>query len=294
MKKFRHIVEYLGVAACLFLAKRLPLAFAGAVARSLGDAFFFLGHKRRKIACDNVKRCKIATEEKEVERIVRASFRHMAVLFVEAIRSPKYFGGPDWRSRVTIEAPPESQAILDDPSQGVIFVSAHLGNWEIGISLMSKIKPVLAMVRQMNNPYVERLVREKTHRSEFTTILKNADSVSRLVRFLKGGGMLGILIDQHARFKPMMVDFFGIPAASHTSVARLHMATKAPICIAFSIRNGPMKYTIHIQPPLKYEKTGDKDKDVRAIIEAIHAELEKMIRRYPEQYLWAHRRWRNV
>jgi KDO2-lipid IV(A) lauroyltransferase len=294
VKKLRHIAEYLGVLLCLFLAKRLPLNCSEAVATALGDLFFLLARKRKRIACDNVKRTGIATEKVEIERIVRASFRHMAILVVEALRAPEFFGSADLHEHVTFEIAPESQAFLDDPGQGIICASAHIGNWELGGFLLHRIKPILVVVRNMNNPYVDRLVREKTHRGEFDTTPKNGASGTRLIRVLKKGSMVGLLIDQYARRSPIMADFFGIPSATHTSPARLHISTKAPICIVFVMRRGPMKYTVSVLPPIKYEKTGDRDKDVRTIIETMNAELEKMIRRHPEQYLWAHRRWRDV
>lgn len=294
MKKLRHIVEYIGLVLCLFLAKHLPLAFAELLANGVADAFFFLAIKRRRIACDNVRRSGIATDKTEIERIVRASFRHLTILVVEALKAPDFFGNVDWRDHVTFDIAPESQALIDDPAQGVILASAHLGNWELGTFLLSRMKPVLAVVRKMNNPYADRLVREKTHRREFDTTPKSGGSGMRLVRILRKGGMLGLLIDQHATTKPMMVDFFGVPAATHTSPALLHMVTKSPICMAFGIRHGPMKYTISVSSPLKHERTGDKEHDVRTILEAMNADLERMISRYPEQYLWAHRRWKKA
>ena len=90
----------------------------------------------------------------------------------------------------------------------------------------------------------------------------------------------------------MAVDFFGHPAQTHTSAALLHLVAKAPLCFAACWRTGPMSFELETSPPIKHERTGKKDNDIRAILEELNHHLEGMIRRHPEQYLWAHRRWR--
>jgi len=92
----------------------------------------------------------------------------------------------------------------------------------------------------------------------------------------------------------MMVDFFGVPASTHTSPALLHLVTRAPLSFGYCLRTGRMAYKMVALAPIRHEPTGNKEKDVRAVLQTIHRCLEDAIRAHPEQYLWAHRRWRKV
>ena len=115
---------------------------------------------------------------------------------------------------------------------------------------------------------------------------------SQLVAALKGGAMVALLTDQHARLRGMQVPFFGVPASTHTVAARLHLLTGAPLVFGYTLRTGPMRSRIVAEDPIEIARTGDRDTDVRAILTTVAARLEAAIRRHPEQYLWSHRRWR--
>ena len=106
--------------------------------------------------------------------------------------------------------------------------------------------------------------------------------------------MLAILLDQHARKGGVVVDFFGRPASTHRSAAVLHLATGAPLCFGACIRTGPMKFRIRLAALIRHTSTGNHKQDVQSILERLTHELEARIRTDPEQYLWAHRRWRDV
>jgi KDO2-lipid IV(A) lauroyltransferase len=144
----------------------------------------------------------------------------------------------------------------------------------------------------MNNPYTNELMKKRKPRNRFTLTPKHDADMGRLLTTLKQGSVLALLIDQHARKGGMMIDFFGIPASTHTSHAMLHLITKTPMCFGYCVKTGPMKFKFKALPPIDITKTGKRDDDVKAILAALTKELEDAIRAYPEQYLWAHRRWR--
>ena len=104
--------------------------------------------------------------------------------------------------------------------------------------------------------------------------------------------MAVVLADQHAREHAETIEFFGRPAATYTSPARLHAISGAPVIVGTCIRTGLMKYRLQLSKPLSCRKTGHRRADLRSVLQAITAELEQAIRRHPEQYLWSHRRWR--
>jgi len=100
------------------------------------------------------------------------------------------------------------------------------------------------------------------------------------------------MIDQHATEGRVQVDFFGRPAWTTKAAALLHFTTRAPLVLACAVRTGPLKYEIQAVGPVKIPRTGDRERDARELTQALTREVEHFARRYPEQYLWGHRRWK--
>ena len=292
MKKLRHLLEYALLRPLLALIDCLSLSAAERLMNAIADICFAGAARRRDITCDNVRRSGIAKNEMEVRRIAKHSFRHFLCLIVDSLKSDKYFSDETWRDRVELDVAPETMAILEKPGQGMILISGHLGNWEIAAQVLSYIKPVVGITRDMNNPYTNELMKKRKPRNRFTLTPKHDADMGRLLTTLKQGSVLALLIDQHARKGGMMIDFFGMPASTHTSHAMLHLITKTPMCFGYCVKTGPMKFKFKALPPIDITKTGKRDDDVKAILAALTKELEDAIRAYPEQYLWAHRRWR--
>jgi KDO2-lipid IV(A) lauroyltransferase len=291
-KKLQHLIEYGFTRAVLALIDRLSLSAAERLATVLADIYFSGAARRRGTACDNVRRSGIAENEIEVRKIAKNSFRHFACLIIDSLKSDKYFTEETWQDHVEMDVDPATMELMKKPGQGVILISGHLGNWEIAAQVISYIKPVVGITRNMNNPYVDKLMKKRKPRNRFKLTPKHDADMGRLLVTLKEGNVLALLIDQHARAGSMMIDFFGTPAATHTSHAMLHLITKIPLCFGYCVKTGPMKFKFKALAPITAERTGNRNADVKAILEQLTTELEDAIRAYPEQYLWAHRRWR--
>ncbi len=292
MKKLRHIIEYALLRPLLALIDWLSPRAAERLATVLADIYFSGAARRRGITCDNVRRSGIASSEVEVRRIAKESFRHFACLVIDSLKSDKVFTPETWQDHVEMDVDPATMELMKKPGQGIILISGHLGNWEIAAQVISYIKPVVGITRDMNNPYTDKLMKERKPRNNFKLTPKHDADMGRLLTTLKDGHVLALLIDQHAREGGMMVDFFGIPASTHKSHAMLHLITKIPLCFGYCVKTGPMQFKFKALPPITAERTGNRNADVKAILEQLTAELEAAIRAYPEQYLWAHRRWR--
>jgi KDO2-lipid IV(A) lauroyltransferase len=290
--RLRHLVEYAGARAALTLLDAVPLRAALWLACRGGDLAYAADWRRRRMAQENILRSGIATERRAAARIARRSFQHFALVVVESLRSGALFQEEDWRRTVPLIIGPELEAILRDPRRGLIIASGHVGNWEISAQLISTFKPLAGVTRPMTNPYIERLVQQRKPRMQFRIIPKNDAHTTRFIDVLARGNSLGLMIDQYGGRRGLQVEFFGRPTSTHTAVALLHLITGAPICLGYSRRVGPMQFEIHAEGPLRFERTGNKEQDVRGVLERLNRELEKAIRAAPEQYLWAHRRWR--
>jgi KDO2-lipid IV(A) lauroyltransferase len=147
----------------------------------------------------------------------------------------------------------------------------------------------------MNNPYTDRIVKERKCRSGFSMTPKRDADARRLLQVLKEGHVLGLLFDQHARAaygEP--IEFFGRLVSMHKSPALLHLVSGAPLCAGYCVRTGPMRFKVKAYPPMRFVPTGSRDADVRSILLTLNGMLEGMVREFPEQYLWVHRRWREL
>lgn len=292
MRKIQHILEYVLLRSLVALIDVLPIGFADVLARRLADIWYLFNASRRNTAIENIIRSGIAGGRKDSSRIARASFRHFAVLVVESLKLDSIMTRDNWKEKAQLDFPDETMRVLEEEGQGVLLVSGHLGNWEIAARLLSYIKPVTAITRELNNPYSNRLILRRKSRGALTLTPKHDADGSRFLNVLKKGEVLALLNDQHARDRGMDVDFFGVPAKTHTAVALLHYITGAPICFGYCVRTGRMSFRMKALKPMKFSPTGNRAADIRKVLETLNSELEKAIRAYPEQYLWAHRRWK--
>jgi KDO2-lipid IV(A) lauroyltransferase len=292
-RNLRYLVEYLLARCILLLLDLTPLPVTYWIARRLADLWYACGVRRRRVARANILQCGIAGDARSASVVARRSFQHFAMVIIESLKSAKYLEGDAWKKHISLEIDPEVQAVLDDPASGLILVSGHYGNWEIAAQLLSMFKPVAGITREMSNPMVERLVARRKPRYRFRLEPKYSADPTRFISILREGSVLALLYDQFARDRAMMVEFFGRPAATHTTAAMLHLVTKSPLCFAWCRRIAPMTFVLETSALIRQPPSGDKQSDVRAILERFNRELERIIREAPEQYLWSHRRWRD-
>jgi len=293
LKKLRYLIEYALLRPVILLFDLLPIATAERLMAGMAGLWYRCHASRRRIACENIAKAGISSDPRDIDRIARDSFRHFGIMIVECMRASKLLTDESWSDFVKLKATPGALEVLKDPKRAVILITGHIGNWELGASVVSFLKPVVTVVRPMDNPYVETLLhkRDAGHR---TSIPKYDVSKTRFLSVLRNQQALGIVIDQHTHTGGMLVDFLGAPAHTQTSHARLHRVMKVPIIFLACIRTGIMSYELHIPDPVIHEKTKDKEHDTRVVLERCNRLLENAIRNHPEQYLWAHRRWKEV
>ena len=293
--KFRLACEYHGAKFALGVLSSVPPRTACWFARGLAGLAFGVLRKRRAIAIDNLLKAGVAKTRREARRIARASFQSMALTVAESYAISKYLSDPKLRAqRVVSDIPPATEAAFAEKGKGVILVSGHLGNWEMGAQDVAIHKPVTGVARRMNNERVQQLMEKTKMRGNFETVDKHLAHPMELVRALRKGRVLALLTDQHARGdNALKIDFFGRPAATYASPAFLQMLTGVPIVFAYSVRDGLLHFHEYFSEPLYFsysKKT--RDTDIFNATQALAKMLEDAIRKFPEQYLWAHRRWK--
>ncbi len=291
--KFTNIIEYVPLRIAVWFIDAIPLKVSLALSKSFGLLVWWLLPSRRKLAINNVLLASITTDKKEAVRIAKQSFISFSMLTIESLAASKLITPDTFDKYIDVsEVSPEVEKVLKSPDNGVILCSAHLGNWEISGHAISFWKRLIAVARTLDNPYAQRLLEKRNPRRNIEIIAKHSADRGALLRPLRKGMLLGLISDQHATSHRVLVDFMGHPAWTLTSTARLHLATRCPIVCGVAIRTGFMKFKIITTGPFEFETTLDREADIIKITQTMNTELEKFIRQYPEQYLWAHKRWR--
>jgi KDO2-lipid IV(A) lauroyltransferase len=172
--------------------------------------------------------------------------------------------------------------------KGVLFATAHLGNWELSAfshALMSR--PMHIVVRPLDNPRIDALVSRRRAASGNHLIGKK-DFARSILQALKANEAVGILVDQNAGLSDgVFIDFFGVRACAGAGFAKIAAHSGATVIPGFALwSEQEQKYILRFYPPLPV--SGDAEQDTQAL----HSQLESVIREYPGQWLWLHRRWK--
>jgi Lauroyl/myristoyl acyltransferase len=289
---FQNKAELLAVRSILGAVGALPLESSMRFGKRLGA---FLADRFPKLKKTARRNLEIAFPEKsfeEREKIVRGTFeslgRHLG--FVSHFRK---FKKEDIRNLVEVVGKEEYFDPAYAKGKGILFFTGHFGSWEV----FNLLPPAFGfgmniLVRRLDNPLVEKFV--DSFRTRFGSVtLDKTRAARKMFRVLENGELLGILADLNVQEKEgVFVDFFGVPASTTTSIAKLALKTGAPVLPAFAVwEEAKQKYVVYLEPPVEYEKTGDDDTDVRNLTQAVTSVVEKYVRKYPEQWLWIHKRW---
>ena len=172
--------------------------------------------------------------------------------------------------------------------RGVLFATAHLGNWELSAFAHGMMtEPMHVVIRPLDNPRIDRLVEQRRQLSG-NRLIEKWDAARAILRALQQNEAVGILMDQNTSLQEgAFVNFFGTPACANTAFAKIAARTGAAVIPGFALwSDQERRYVLRFYPPL--EMSGDPVQDTRRM----HAVLENVIREYPGQWLWIHRRWK--
>lgn len=291
-RRLRYSLEYHFASRAIHWLETHSFDQCAARARRIARIWFALDRKRRRISIDNILKAGITTDEGEAERIAREALENFSLVAVESLKSRDVITKENWLTEIDVDIPDASMDLLKKEGQGVLLLSAHIGNWEVAARLLSFFKPVTGITRDAKNPRVNELMQKFKPSENFTLTPKHSADPTRLLSVLRKGETLALLIDQYAMSYGVQLPFFGHPTQIHKSPALFHLVTKTPIIFGLCLRTGPMKFRVEVSEPLMFPPTGNREKDIETILLDLTARTEDAIRRYPEQYLWAHNRFR--
>lgn len=247
--------------------------------------------KRRKISVDNILRAGVTSDLREARRIARKSFCHFVGHICEALVVPSVVNKDNWREHFDFsEADPEMEKTLfgrlDLP---ILIVSGHHGCWEVAMNIVPFVRPMIVVARMMDSKILQNWMTKHHFRGTVTLVSRN-DGFNRHVidQWREEKSALTILTDQYAH-RGSLLSFFGRPARTVTSAARLAIKHGCPVVVGSFVRVGTCRYRAIGGAPLVFGPNEDRDR----VTQVLNDRLEEAIRKYPEQYLWMHRRWRD-
>jgi KDO2-lipid IV(A) lauroyltransferase len=270
------------------LVNLFPITWSTWMARRVGDLIFFFIPKRRKTALENLNIAygdTLSGEEKR--RIAQEAIRNLATTLMEFFRIPSMLHTVKESFEI------EGRPILDEAfakGKGVIFVVSHLGSWEyLEFLFYLTGHPCAVIVRNTQNPYIFSWI-QKLRKMTTVDPLPKRGSIRKVLSELKKNRLVAILIDQ-ADQEGRYANFFNKPALTTALPARLAQKTGARLVPGYCLRTGCGRYKIIIRPELPVEEGDDGE---RLTTEKLNQWLEKEILAHPEQWIWTHRRWKEL
>lgn len=292
--RFLDRLEY-GVFCAAFRAfGALPLPLALRFGAGLGELVYLGDRRDRRVALFNLR---LAFPEKmpaEHARILRASCRNLGRMAAEFCHLPQLAVGRLPESVRFADRGAWERAIARAGQTGAVILTAHFGNWELLAYVHGLLgHPITLVHRAMRNRIFDEAI-TAVRAGAGTRAIKKRAAAKEALRTLKQHGMVAIPADQNQIFSyGVFVDFFGVPACTTPGPARLAMLTGAPIFPVFLVREGDCnRHRIEVLPEIEMVTTGDRTADIRTNTQRCTAVIEDMIRRYPEQWIWFHKRWK--
>lgn len=270
----------------------LPRRVCLALGWLLGYAVYWLEKSRRGIAIKNLQ---IAFGDKlskvEKKRIARRSFEHFGKALFEIIKFSSL--SEEKREKLMTVVGEEHLRNALQKGKGALVLTAHYGNWELGIIPLSKMGEfdVIARALDIQTLEYELLAIRKSFGAR---VFYKTQASRQTLRALKENRIVAILIDQNVLHdQAIFVDFFGKPAGTTPALAKFHLRTGAPIIPAFCLPTAAGRYHTRLLEALEFTPTGDPGADVWHITQKCTKIIEDQIREKPEFWLWFHDRWRS-
>lgn len=287
VKQLIHRVEYKCIKFIIAVFMILPFKLVYIIAKLLGIFTYHIIRTRRNVTLSNLKNSLSGEHsEKELRRIAREAYINIGLTFIEMLLIPKF---TDHLLKMVDMSGSYILKRALDMGNGVILVSCHFGSWELnGAAIAASGFPVTVVAKRQANPYIDSLINLNRERVGMNIIAQGA-AVKHIIRALRKHGIIGLISDQDAGRDGIFVDFFGRKASTPRGAAQLALKYNAPIVVVMTLRTGNGKFKSIFK-----EVSVHVDDTIESVTQRYTTVMENIIRQYPEQYFWMHRRWKTV
>ena len=285
-------IEYWLVTVVARTLGRLPRPLARLLVRILTVSCYLGLGRLRRVGERNLQLALPELPRHTRQATLRGVFRNLGWQLVEFCRMPRYTrrNTSNWLRTEGLQHYLAAQA----RGKGVLILTGHLGAWELSSfyhSLMGH--PMGMVIRRLDNRLLDEYV-NSIRCLHGNRVLHKDDFARGLLTAMRQGNTVGILMDTNMTPpQGVFVNFFGIPACTASGLARVALKTGAAVLPGFCLwEPNERRYVLHFGPELQFTKTADPEADILAATQQCNDVLESWIRRYPDQWLWIHRRWK--
>ena len=288
----RQRLEYAAAWPFIKILGALPRPVARALGIGLAQVVYFIHVRLRQVGMRNLAMVFPEKSEAQRARILRGEFASLGRQLVEVCRFPKYT--LENVDEVVVYDGFENFERAEARGKGVLLFAGHFGGWELSSFVLSMHGHWMhVLMRGMDNEYLGRLILHYRTMHGNKAVDKD-DFVRGLLAAMKKEEVVGLLMDTNMTPpQGIFVDFFGIAACTAAGPARIALRTDAAVVPTFTIWDEKLgKYRLRFDPAIELVRSGDLEADIKANTQKFTAVIEEYVRKYPEQWLWVHRRWK--
>lgn len=284
-------IEYLLLKFLSFLISKLSIKTSQKLAKVLAFIFYNFIPLRKNVVIKNLRIAFPNIQENKLKKYILKAYENLFLVLVEILLLP-YLSKDKIYEMVEIE----NIKLIDEAlskEKGLIFVSAHFGNWEI-LALASALKlkkPFMIVTKPLRNNLVDHYIND--WRCKYgNNIIPLNKSIKNIFKALIDKKIIALLADQRASTKSLQLKFFDKLTHVYEGPATLSVKTGAPLILGMAIRQDFLKYKVELTPIPIPDAKNDNEKII-SMTENYLSLLENYIRKYPDHWLWFHNRWRH-
>jgi KDO2-lipid IV(A) lauroyltransferase len=290
--RLRYRLEYAAVLSVRAAAGALPFGLVDALGTAIGLAIYTIDRGHRRLAVANLRAAFPHRSARECRQIARHTFGHFGRLLTALLKFSTLTPG-QMRERVEFAG---AERVEDAHAQGrgVLLITGHFGFWELNALVHAlRLPPIAVLARALDNPHLHALL-ERVRTSTGNSVIYRRGAVRRVLRVLNGNGAVAMLIDQHIQSADsVVVEFFNRPASTTSALAAIAARTGAPVIPVFALPLPGGRYRMVYEHPVA-PPAGEDGAALRDFTQRCTDVLEMYVRRYPDLWLWMHRRWRDT
>ena len=256
----------------------------------LGLLFYSLAIPHRRLVRRNLQFCYPEWSAKEIRELSRRIFMNFGITLVEMLQCT-FMSHEEVLKALRVEGEENFNKAFKS-NRGIVIVSAHMGNWEVGLHITNYYgKPMLGVAAKTRYGWADILLSRSRNRLG-NTIIDKKGALPKITEGLRRGEVIGMLIDQSRRKHGVEVTFFGRKATASPAAALLALRCNSLVLPAFCVRRSDGQLTIQVKTPFELTRTGDLRSDIQSNTQRMIDVVEEMVRTYPDQWFWLLKPWK--
>lgn len=290
-RSIRYTLVYWLVRCMIWISRILPRKIWLKICGALGSVAFHFANETRTLTLKHLRMAFPEMAEPEIKRLAMNTFKMLGKNGGDILRSSKVKNLSQLEKFLTTDGL-EHYEVAHAKGKGVIFLTCHLGAFDLQITNMA--------MRGLNPNIIGTPLKDKklndllwNYRNLHGAIpIARGKETFRMIKILKSGGSVALLIDQDTKVKTVFVDFFGMPAATPVGATILALKTGAAVVPTYIYLGEDGLQHMHILSEIPMNITGDEEADITFNTQVLTNFIEEQIRKYPDQWVWMHERWK--